>query len=57
MGDNHAIVTQHETVLGAKRPPLFKDYFDEQLRMLVTVQPSIRQVQVGFNLGQADLPA
>jgi hypothetical protein len=57
VGDNHALVTQSETFLEAKRPPLFKDYFDDQLRMIVSVPRSIRQVQVGFNLGQADLPA
>jgi hypothetical protein len=57
VGDNHALVTQSETFLETTRPPLFKDYFDEQLRMIVNVPSSIRQVQVGFNLGQADLPA
>lgn len=43
--------------LTAPRPPMLRDYFDEKLRLIAAVQGSVRQVQVGLNLGQADLPA
>jgi hypothetical protein len=43
--------------LKAPRPPLFKDYFDERLRMEVQVPRTLRQLQLGFSLGAADLPA
>jgi hypothetical protein len=39
------------------RPPLLKDYFDERLHAVVHVPRRYRQVQLGFNAGQADLPA
>ena len=45
------------SVLTTARPPLFKDYFDEQPRMIVHVPASLRQVQVGFNLSVTDQPA
>jgi hypothetical protein len=56
-GIGHPLQARPDSFLTAKRPPLFKDYFDEELRMLVHVPRSIRQVTVGFSAGQADLPA
>jgi hypothetical protein len=46
-----------ENILTTSRPPLFKDYFDEQLRMIVNVPASLRQIQVGFSLNVTDQPA
>ncbi|HEY6221996.1 MAG TPA: hypothetical protein VIX13_05620, partial [Candidatus Eisenbacteria bacterium] len=43
--------------LRAARPPILRDYFDEQLRLVANAKPTVRQVQVGLNLGWADLPA
>ena len=57
VGDNHPLTVPGENILTVERPPLFKDYFDEQLRMICTVPASVRQVQVGFNLNVTDLPA
>jgi hypothetical protein len=57
VGDDHSLMTKEDNVLTAARPPLFKDYFDEKLRMIVNAPSMIRQVQVGFNLDVTDLPA
>jgi len=57
VGDGHPMMSPSDSILTAKRPPLFKDYFDEQLRMIVNVPSSVRQVQVGFTLNVTDLPA
>jgi histidyl-tRNA synthetase len=42
--------------LTAPRLPLFKDYFDERLRMVVHVPGTVRQVQSSFGYQPADLP-
>jgi len=57
VGDGHPLMAEGENLLTTPRPPLFKDYFDEQLRMIVSVPASVRQVQVGFNLNVTDQPA
>ena len=57
VGDGHALMPPGENILTTARPRLFKDYFDEQLRMIVHVPPTLRQVQVGFNLSVTDQPA
>ena len=57
VGDNHALTAPGENVLTTPRPPLFKDYFDEQLRMVVDVPAVVRQIQVGFSLNVTDQPA
>lgn len=57
VGDDHPLVSGENTALTASRPPLFKDYFDEQLRLIVNAPAMVRQVQVGFNLSVNDLPA
>ena len=46
-----------ENILTTERPPLFKDFFDEKLRMIVNVAGSFRQIQVGFSLNVTDQPA
>lgn len=43
--------------LSAPRPPILRDYFDDNLRLIAHVQPRVRQVQVGFNAAVGDLPA
>jgi hypothetical protein len=43
--------------LTAARPPILRDYFDDALRLVAHVQPSVRVVQIPFNPGAADLPA
>ena len=57
VGDGHPLLAEEENVLTAARPPLFKDYFDDELRMVLSVPSAVRQVQVGFNLSVTDLPA
>jgi hypothetical protein len=57
VGDGSPLTTPGENLLTTSRPPLFKDYFDEQLRMIVNVPASLRQIQVGFNLNVTDQPA
>ena len=49
IGDGHQVT--------AARPPLFKDYFDERLRLIVNAPTLVRQVRVGFDLSVEDLPA
>ena len=36
VGDDHPLMAEADNVLTAARPPLFKDYFDEKLRMIVS---------------------
>jgi hypothetical protein len=57
VGDGHALTAPGENILTTPRPPLFKDYFDEQLRMIVSVPAVHRQIQVGFSLNVTDQPA
>ena len=57
VGDGHPLTAPGDTILTTSRPPLFKDYFDEELRMDVTVPPWVRQVQVAFTLNVTDQPA
>jgi hypothetical protein len=56
-GPDHPLNTHTDLLLTHPRPPLLKDYFDEQLHTVVHVPRRYRQVQLGFNGGQADLPA
>ena len=56
-GPDHPLNTHTDLFLTHPRPPLLKDYFDEQLHTIVHVPRRYRQVQLGFNGGQADLPA
>lgn len=57
VGDGSPLTAPGENLLTTSRPPLFKDYFDEQLRMIVDVPASLRQIQVGFSLNVTDQPA
>lgn len=57
VGDGHPLTAPGENILTTERPPLFKDYFDEQLRMIVSVPAVVRQIQVGFTLNVTDQPA
>jgi hypothetical protein len=43
--------------LTAPRPPILRDYFDDALRLVGRVQPTVRQVEIGVTPGWADLPA
>jgi hypothetical protein len=56
-GPDHDVISNPDRYLVALRPPMLKDYFDEQLRLVAHVQPTVRQVQVGFQSGWADVPA
>ena len=56
-GDGHPLLAHDDNILTAARPPLFKDYFDEKLRMIVSAPAMVRKVHVGFNLNVEDLPA
>jgi hypothetical protein len=57
VGDDHPLMAEEDNVLTAARPPLFKDYFDEKLRLIVSAPALVRQVHVGFSLDVTDLPA
>ena len=52
-----AVTDNLETFLEAPRPPILRDYFDERLRLVARVQPTVRQVQIGINAAAVDLPA
>jgi len=43
--------------LRSPRPPMLKDYFDERLRKIVRVPRKLRQVRVGIQFEQLDMPA
>ena len=43
--------------LKSSRPPLLKDYFDEQLRKVIAVPRKLRQITVAFHIQQVDVPA
>ena len=55
---NHALdVQQHpDLYLVAPRPPLLKDYFDQQLRKLVAVPKKQRQVKLTIGVEVTDVP-
>ena len=57
VGDDHPLMAEDDTILTAGRPPLFKDFFDEKLRMIVSAPALIREIQVGFSLNVTDQPA
>jgi hypothetical protein len=57
LGPENPVTLKPDSFLSAPRPPLFKDYFDERLRMVVHVPRTVRQVQVSFGCAPADLPA
>jgi len=46
-----------ELYLTPPRPPVLKDYFDPQLRKLVSVPRRLRHVRITFVVEQLDLPA
>jgi hypothetical protein len=46
-----------DAFLADPRPPLLKDYFDPQLRMIVHVPSKNRQVRVVLQSEQVDVPA
>jgi hypothetical protein len=50
-------VQQHpDLYLVALRPPLIKDYFDQQLRKLVAVPRKLRQVKLTIGIEMTDVP-
>jgi hypothetical protein len=50
-------VQQHpDLYLVAPRPPLLKDYFDQQLRKLVAVPRKLRQVKLTIGIEMTDVP-
>lgn len=48
---------QSELFLTSPRPPVLKDYFDPELRMVVRVPRTNRQVRIGVQVEQLDVPA
>jgi hypothetical protein len=51
------ILDRTDAYLTAPRPPVLKDYFDERLRAIFHVPRKVRQVRVGLNAEQLDVPA
>jgi hypothetical protein len=51
------VTANPDLYLTAPRPPVLKDYFDEQLRMIVDVPKKVRQVRLAFNQEPLDVPA
>jgi hypothetical protein len=56
VGPGYPLAVKPDDYLTAPRLPLFKDYFDERLRMVVHVPGTVRQVQSSFGYQPADLP-
>jgi hypothetical protein len=54
---NDELANHAERYLDDPRPPVLKDYFDEQLRMIVHVPAKVRQLEVGIGVKPADVPA
>jgi hypothetical protein len=52
-----AVRGQLERCARAARPPLFKDYFDAQLRKIVRVQPTDHALQLQVSLTTRQIPA
>jgi hypothetical protein len=46
-----------ELFLTHPRPPVLKDYFDPELRMIVHVPRTNRQVRIAVQVEQLDVPA
>lgn len=57
VGDDHPLTDGEDPILTTARPPLFKDFFDEKLRMIVSAPALVREIQVGFDLNVTDQPA
>ncbi len=51
-----ALLRHPDRFLQAPRPPVLKDYFDPQLRMIVPLAPTVRHVRVRFSVEQIDVP-
>jgi len=56
IGADHELNRRPELFLEAARPPVLKDYFDPQLRMLVHVPRTARQLRVAVNFEAFDVP-
>jgi hypothetical protein len=56
LGGEHEVNRKPELFLEAARPPLLKDYFDPQLRMIVHVPRTVRQLRVAVNFEASDVP-
>ena len=54
---NEELNTRADLYLKAQRPPLLKDYFDPELRMIVHVSRTVRQLRVALQSEQMDVPA
>lgn len=52
----HDVIQRPDAYLQADRPPLLKDYFDPELRMIVDAPRTVRQIQVGFGYELRDAP-
>jgi len=51
------LTEEPDRYLTAPRPPVLRDYFDPQLRMLVHVPRKLRQVRVAINFESTEVPA
>lgn len=51
------LVTSQARYLEEPRPPMLRDYFDQQLRTIVPVPRKYRQVRITFGVEQVDVPA
>ncbi len=51
-----AVQQDRAPYLDAARPPVLKDYFDEQLRKIVSIPKRLRQIRVVINIEQLDVP-
>jgi hypothetical protein len=45
-----------DSYFSAPRPPMLKDYFDDRLRRIVHVPRKVRQIRVGIQVEQSDMP-
>lgn len=54
---NDEVVQRSNDFFVAPRPPLLKDYFDDDLRITLRVERKSRQVTVVTQFGQTDVPA
>jgi hypothetical protein len=50
------VVANTDRFFADPRPPILRDYFDDQLRKLVGVPPRNRQVRVGWVTDTSDMP-
>jgi hypothetical protein len=54
---NAEVVQRYDDFFVAPRPPLLKDYFEQQLRVKVRVERKARQITVVVQSSQIDVPA